>query len=190
MGRAGVRTANLGTMARGLRSAFRYLGSRYPRAVLIAQAQLGHVVVVFGVGLLTLYTTVGDRDFLWLVLAAQLLLLVENIVARLNDFYGAVVPCLTRCRYRGELRVGVGLNSGEVVAGTIGGGGRLDFTVIGDTVNTAARVEEATRRTGDDILITEATRALLRSSPGRWSRGRPPTCRARLSRWHYGHLVK
>jgi len=56
-----------------------------------------------------------------------------------------------------RLRVGVGVNSGPVVAGTIGGGGRRDFTVIGDPVNTAARVEAATRRTGDDILITETT---------------------------------
>jgi adenylate cyclase len=57
----------------------------------------------------------------------------------------------------GELRVGLGVNSGRVVVGTIGGGGRRDFTVIGDPVNTAARVEAATRVTGDDILITETT---------------------------------
>lgn len=56
-----------------------------------------------------------------------------------------------------ELRFGMGLDSGRVVAGTIGGGGRRDFTVIGDTVNTAARVEAATRETGDDILITGDT---------------------------------
>jgi adenylate cyclase len=57
----------------------------------------------------------------------------------------------------GRLRVGLGVNSGRVVAGTIGGGGRRDFTVIGDPVNTAARVEAATRLTGDDVLITETT---------------------------------
>jgi class 3 adenylate cyclase len=70
---------------------------------------------------------------------------------------------LVRHRLGGKLRVGVGVNSGRVVVGTIGGGGRRDFTVIGDPVNTAARVEAATRVTGDDILITESTlRALGR----------------------------
>jgi adenylate cyclase len=70
--------------------------------------------------------------------------------------------------FAGDLRLGIGLNSGSVVAGTIGGGGRLDFTVIGDTVNTAARVETATRKTGDDILITDATRQRLRRDHGAW----------------------
>jgi class 3 adenylate cyclase len=64
------------------------------------------------------------------------------------------------------LRVGIGVNTGEVIAGTVGGGGRLDFTVIGDTVNTAARVERLTRKTGDGLLITEATRRQLDGDDG------------------------
>jgi adenylate cyclase len=70
---------------------------------------------------------------------------------------------LVRDHLGGKLRVGVGVNSGRVVVGTIGGGGRRDFTVIGDPVNTAARVEAATRVTGDDVLITETTRHALGS---------------------------
>lgn len=59
------------------------------------------------------------------------------------------------------VRIGIGLNSGEVVAGSVGGGGRLEFTVIGDAVNVAARVEQATRELGDTILLTHATRRRL-----------------------------
>ena len=64
-------------------------------------------------------------------------------------------------RYGNDLRIAVGINSGPVMVGTVGGGGRLEFTVIGDPVNVAARVEEVTRDTGDTVLVTESTRALL-----------------------------
>ena len=64
----------------------------------------------------------------------------------------------------GDLEIGIGLNSGTVVAGNVGGSGRLEFSVIGDPVNVAARVEAATRQTGDTILLAERTKELLRSS--------------------------
>jgi class 3 adenylate cyclase len=76
------------------------------------------------------------------------------------------IAALVRDRWRDELRIGIGVNSGPVVAGTVGGGGHVEFTVIGDAVNTAARVEEVTRETGDDVLITEATRCLLSGDTG------------------------
>jgi class 3 adenylate cyclase len=71
----------------------------------------------------------------------------------------------------GELRVGVGVNSGAVVAGAIGGAGRLNFSVIGDAVNVAARVEAATRVTGDGVLLTGATRERLTRDVPLASRG-------------------
>jgi len=49
------------------------------------------------------------------------------------------------------------VNTGYVLAGNVGGGGRLEFSVIGDAVNVAARVEACTRETGDAILVTEPT---------------------------------
>jgi len=64
-------------------------------------------------------------------------------------------------RRPGGFQVGVGVNSGQVVAGAIGGAGRLSFSVIGDAVNLCSRVEAATRDTGDSVLITGDTRALL-----------------------------
>jgi adenylate cyclase len=66
-----------------------------------------------------------------------------------------------RVRSAEGLTIGIGLNSGPVVAGNIGGAGRLEFSVIGDPVNVAARVEAATRTTGDTILLAERTKELL-----------------------------
>ncbi|HEY3186688.1 MAG TPA: adenylate/guanylate cyclase domain-containing protein [Solirubrobacteraceae bacterium] len=73
-----------------------------------------------------------------------------------------------------ELQVGVGINTGSVVAGSIGGAGRLNFSVIGDAVNVSARVEAATRDTGDDLLITAATRDALTRPLALTSRGTVP----------------
>lgn len=64
--------------------------------------------------------------------------------------------------FAGQLQIGIGLNSGTVVAGNVGGAGRLEFSVIGDAVNVAARVEDATRVTGDTILVSENTKRLFR----------------------------
>jgi adenylate cyclase len=64
-------------------------------------------------------------------------------------------------RKPGGFEVGIGVNTGKVVAGAIGGAGRLSFSVIGDAVNLCSRVEAETRETGDPVLITGDTRALL-----------------------------
>jgi class 3 adenylate cyclase len=72
------------------------------------------------------------------------------------------------------LRLAAGVNTGRVVAGSIGGAGRLNFSVIGNAVNVAARVEAATRQTGDDVLFTEATRRLLLRQVPVVSRGTVP----------------
>jgi adenylate cyclase len=70
-------------------------------------------------------------------------------------------------RFGGELRIGIGINTGVVIAGTIGGGGKLEFTLIGDTVNVAARVEQLTKTTGDAILLTQRCVDAFASRPSR-----------------------
>jgi len=72
----------------------------------------------------------------------------------------------------GELRVGVGVNTGPVIAGAIGGAGRLNFSVIGGAVNVAARTEAQTRETDDSILITADTWQRLSHRFEAESRGR------------------
>jgi adenylate cyclase len=68
-------------------------------------------------------------------------------------------------RFGGALRIGIGVKIGLVIAGTIGGAGKLEFTLIGDTVNVAARVEQLTKTTGDAILLTDQCVDALDSRP-------------------------
>jgi len=68
-------------------------------------------------------------------------------------------------RFEDDLRIGIGINTGVVIAGTIGGGPHLEFGLIGDTTNVAARVEQLTKATGDAILLSGQTVDALVSRP-------------------------
>ena len=56
-----------------------------------------------------------------------------------------------------EIAIGIGINSGNAVIGNMGSESRFDYTAIGDAVNTAARLESATKEQKVDLLIGEST---------------------------------
>ena len=105
----------------------------------------GHANKFLGDGLLAVFGAPERQEDH----AARAVAAAEDVATRLAEHFGD------------QVRFGIGVNSGPVVVGSVGGGGRLEFTVIGDPVNIAARVEHLTRETGDVVLLTEATRCLF-----------------------------
>lgn len=92
--------------------------------------------------------------------------------ARAVAFAGDLVEAIARWNRKGEhdatVRIGIGLHCGEVFSGIIGEEARYEFTVLGDTVNVAARLEQATKVHGVPILASEAVRRAAGPATAVW----------------------
>jgi adenylate cyclase len=62
-------------------------------------------------------------------------------------------------------KIGIGLNSGPLMSGNVGSARRMEYTAVGDTTNTASRIETLTKETTYPVLVADDTRALLTEPP-------------------------
>ncbi len=63
-------------------------------------------------------------------------------------------------------KMGIGLHSGSMMSGQVGSKRRIEYTAIGDTTNTASRVEGMTKNSGHHLFLTDETRRALLEDPG------------------------
>lgn len=99
------------------------------------------VMVLFGAPL-----SIGSEPERAISCALEIQLIVEEINRELT------------VQGKAPLSVGVGINSGPVVAGNIGSQNRMEYTVIGDNVNLASRLEGLNKAYGTKVIVSESTR--------------------------------
>jgi len=87
--------------------------------------------------------------------AVRAALEMRAALAKLNDRW-ATQPD------REQLKIGIGVNHGEIIVGNIGHPQRMEFTVLGDGVNLASRLESATKQFHTDVLVGETVETLTR----------------------------
>lgn len=112
----------------------------------------GHITELVGDGLLALFGALEPNP--WQCRDAVLAAL--DMRAALADYNARL-----RARSLPELRFGIGIHCGEVIVGVMGAGELNKFTVSGDPINVASRVEGLTRELQVDLLVTDSIRANL-----------------------------
>jgi adenylate cyclase len=114
----------------------------------IVKGQAGMVNKFIGDGMLAVW---GAPDVLpdHAARAVQAALEMRTALGELNATRGreGLVP----------LKIGIGIHTGEVAAGMLGGPDQHEYTVIGDAVNVASRLEGLTKKVGAELVVSEAT---------------------------------
>ena len=127
------------------RAAVEFLNEFFAAVIPVVSAHGGEVNKLLGDGLLAVFgASERSPDHADCALAAA-----TEMLASVESHFG------DRCR------IGIGINSGLVLIGMMGAGDHVQREVVGDPVNVAARVQDATRDLGEPLLLTEATRCLL-----------------------------
>jgi adenylate cyclase len=131
-----------------------WLNDYFGRMQETVAAHGGHINKYIGDGLMIVFGAPVDRGAAVEARAAvECSLRMLEEVERLNrEWEGTGRPVIA---------IGVGVHTGEATCGVIGSPGRLEYSLIGDTVNLAARLEGTTKEAGVSLVVSHATAALL-----------------------------
>jgi len=90
----------------------------------------------------------------------------EHAVATAIEMVGALGDLNSKWAARGmaPLDIGIGINSGDMIAGNIGSSSIMSYTVIGDNVNLGSRLESLNKNYGTRIIISDASRTQLKGN--------------------------
>ncbi len=115
----------------------------------------GHITELVGDGLLALFGALEPNPWQ-----------CRDAVLAALEMRASLAQYNARLRAKGlpELRFGIGIHTGEVIVGVMGAGELNKFTVTGDPINVASRVEGLTRDLNVDLLVTEEVRGGLEST--------------------------
>jgi adenylate cyclase len=133
------------------------LNGYFSRMSAVIREHHGHVTRVMGDGIMSVFGALESNP--WHAQdAVEAAISMRRALAEYNE--------KTRTRGFPELGFGIGIHCGTVVTGLVGSDELLEFTVMGDVVNVASRVEGLTRELNADILVTEEVKSRLGSRLG------------------------
>jgi adenylate cyclase len=115
----------------------------------------GTLVAYMGDGIMAVFGAPLQQDDH----ADRALAAARDMLARLEGFNG----WLQSEELHQGFKMGIGLNTGAVMSGNVGSERRLEYTALGDTTNTAARLEGMTKGTPHQLYVADSTRAALRT---------------------------
>jgi adenylate cyclase len=130
-----------------------FLNGYMTKMVYCVEAMNGIVDKFIGDAIMAVWGTPIARDNDAERAVNSALLMRKELVALNREKSGPINPAL---------RIGCGINTGTVLAGQIGSENRMEYTVIGDPVNLASRIESLNKPFGTDILISDNTYRLVR----------------------------
>jgi adenylate cyclase len=115
----------------------------------------GTLVAYMGDGIMAVFGAPLQQDDH----ADRALAAARDMLARLEGFNG----WLQEAELHQGFKMGIGLNTGPVMSGNVGSERRLEYTALGDTTNTAARLEGMTKGTPHQLYVADSTREALRT---------------------------